>query len=81
MSDEPGEIRMPSEAERANALDCLRCGSLVRAEGPVDLRTGGHSGGWSVLLGGWADADEQLMKLLVFSCPKCGHIEFRVPTA
>jgi predicted nucleic-acid-binding Zn-ribbon protein len=81
MSDEPGEIRMPTEAERTNALDCLRCGSVVRAEGPVDLRTGGHSGGWSVLFGGWADVDEQLMKLLVFSCPKCGHIEFRVPIA
>lgn len=74
-------IQSATDDDRAKALDCLRCGSLIRDEGPIDLRTGGHSGGWSVLFGGWADAGEELMKLLVFSCPKCGHVEFRVPIA
>jgi uncharacterized C2H2 Zn-finger protein len=81
MSDETREIRAATDADRADLLDCLRCGSVLRAEGPIDLRTGGHSGGWSVLFGGWADVGEELMKLLVFSCPKCGHVEFRVPIA
>ena len=79
MSDDEGEIRPATDEDRAKALDCLRCGSVLRAEGPIDLRVGGHSGGWSVLFGGWADVNEALMKLRVFSCPKCGHVEFRVP--
>lgn len=74
-------VRAATDEERAQGMDCLRCGSVVRAEGPIDIRTGGHGGGWSVLFGGWADLDEALMKLLVFSCPKCGHVEFRVMTA
>jgi uncharacterized C2H2 Zn-finger protein len=79
--NESTPIQVATDVDRSNWLDCLRCGSVVREEGPIDLRVGGHSGGWSVLFGNIADLGEQLMKLLVFSCPKCGHVEFRVPIA
>jgi hypothetical protein len=78
MSDDI-EVRLATDAERQRALDCLRCGSVVRAQGPIDIRVGGHAGGWGLLFGDWADVDEGLLKLDLFSCPKCGHIEFRSP--
>lgn len=80
MSDDV-PVRAATDDERREAMDCLRCGSLIIAEGVIDLRMGGHSGGWSVLFGGWADLNEQLLKLNAFRCPSCGHVEFRMPTA
>lgn len=60
---------------------CLRCRSTLRDEGPIDIRVGGKTGGWGLLLGQWADVGENLLRLDLLSCPTCGHVEFRVPTA
>jgi predicted RNA-binding Zn-ribbon protein involved in translation (DUF1610 family) len=73
------EIRPATADERTRGLDCLRCGFLAYARGPLSLRTGGVSGGWSVLFGGWADIDEGTLSLHVYACPSCGHVEFRLP--
>jgi predicted RNA-binding Zn-ribbon protein involved in translation (DUF1610 family) len=80
MSEE-SQIRVATDVERGQSLDCLRCGSVIRAESSIDLRIGGRTGGWSLVFGGLADVGEGLLKLDLFSCPKCGHVEFRTPRA
>lgn len=78
MSDDEVEIRPATDAERRLAMDCLRCGMLTRAEGPMKIRVGGVGGGWSFLFGDIAEIGESTMKLELYSCPNCGHVEFRV---
>lgn len=81
MSEDEVEIRVATADERRLGLDCLRCGSRVVDQGTWDLRTGGTSGGWSVLFGGWADLGEDTVRLAVTACPSCGHLEFRAPSS
>jgi hypothetical protein len=71
----------PGEFDAIPSTACLRCRSTLRDEGPIDIRVGGKSGGWGLLLGQWADVGENLLRLDLLSCPTCGHVEFRVPTA
>jgi hypothetical protein len=78
MSEDKGEIRPVTDEERRQAMDCLRCGMVVRREGPIKLRVGGVSGGWNFLVGNLAELGEATMELDLYSCANCGHIEFRV---
>jgi hypothetical protein len=58
---------------------CLRCGEPLYALGPVDFRIGGRHGGWSLLLGNWADWDEDVVKLEVLACKHCRRLELKLP--
>ena len=78
MSEDKGEIRPVTAEERPGAMDCLRCGMVVRRDGPIKLRIGGVGGGWNFLVGDIAELGEGTMTLDLYSCPNCGHIEFRV---
>ena len=73
------EIRPATAEERAQRLDCLRCGSLTYARGKMTLRTGGVGGGWSLLIGELADIGEGTVDVNAYACPNCGHVEFRLP--
>jgi len=78
MDDQP-EIRTATPEERVNALDCLRCGTLVQRQGIWALRTGGSSGGMTALFGALVELSEGTVDLDVTVCPSCGHVEFRAP--
>ncbi len=78
---DPLEAQPATSAEVIPSDQCLRCRTVLRDEGPVDLRVGGKSGGWGLILGQWADVGEGLLHFDLLSCPSCGHVEFRVPTA
>jgi len=55
---------------------CKTCGVEMQFAGENAFRTGGTSGGWKFLFGGWAELDENVMPLLLYVCPKCGKVEF-----
>lgn len=59
--------------------ECLRCGATVQSLGVEEFRVGGASGGWKLLFGEWAELGEEMLKLEVRACPRCAHVEFRVP--
>jgi len=77
--DDEVELRTATAEERTLALDCLRCGSVVRREGRWKLRTGGSSGGMTAVFGALAELGEATIELDVTVCPSCGHVEFRAP--
>lgn len=67
----------------ANALSGVNR-HLARLIGPliggvVVAVVGGTSGGWKLLFGEWAVLGEEMLKLEVRACPRCAHVEFRVP--
>ncbi len=55
---------------------CYRCDIYLEYVGRIPFRTGGMQGGWELLLGAWADIDEDILKLDSFRCLKCGKVEF-----
>ncbi len=73
------DLRLATADEKTQRLDCLRCGFLVHPEGTMTVRTGGVEGGWSLLIGNWADVGEGTLDLNAYLCPNCGHVEFRLP--
>jgi hypothetical protein len=73
-------LRTATAEERRLGLDCLRCGTVVHAEGTWQLRTGGSSGGMTALFGAWAEMGETIIDVDVTRCLACGHLEFRSPS-
>ena len=65
--------------DAANSLSCLRCESEMQSGGVHEFRTGGTTGGWKLLFGEWAELGEDLLKLEVLGCQRCGYVELRVP--
>jgi hypothetical protein len=58
---------------------CCRCDIYLEFVGQIPFRTGGMKGGWEMLLGAFADIDEDLVKFDIFKCFKCGKLEFFDP--
>jgi hypothetical protein len=48
----------------------------MQSLGEIAIRVGGVSGGWHVLFGAWADADEGLLPIDLYRCPSCKRVEF-----
>ena len=70
-----------NEGYPAAGIDCLRCGVELRELGPAEIRIGGTRGGWKLLFGEWAELGEDMVTLDFLACPKCRHIELRLPEA
>jgi hypothetical protein len=60
---------------------CLRCDVELRDLGPAEFRVGGTSGGWKLFFGEWAELGEDTVMLDLLACPKCRHVELRLPEA
>ena len=60
-------------------VGCLRCGVEFRELGPAEFRIGGTRGGWKLLFGEWAELGEDMVTIELLACPKCRHIEMRLP--
>lgn len=58
---------------------CFRCDIYLEFVGQIPFRVGGMKGGWEMLLGAFADLNEDLIRLDTFRCFKCGKIEFFDP--
>jgi hypothetical protein len=63
----------------AAGVECLRCGVELRDLGPAEFRIGGTRGGWKLFFGEWAELGEDMVTLDLLACPKCRHIEMRLP--
>ena len=57
---------------------CLRCGAGLTSMGTHDFRFGGMTGGFKLLLGEWAELNEEKLRLEVLACPDCRRVELRV---
>jgi len=57
-------------------MQCASCQSPMQSLGEISLRIGGTTGGWHLLFGQWADANEDLFPLDLFRCTKCKRVEF-----
>ena len=66
-------------AQEKQTRACLRCGGPMESMGIVDLRVGGTTGKWKLLVGEWAELGEGLIHLELRACPRCSHVEFRLP--
>ena len=65
----------------AAGIDCLRCGVELRDLGAAEFRIGGTKGGWKLFFGEWAELGEDMVAIDLLACPKCRHIEMRLPEA
>jgi hypothetical protein len=63
----------------AAGVECLRCGVELRDLGTAEFRIGGTRGGWKLFFGEWAELGEDMVTLDLLACPKCRHIEMRLP--
>lgn len=72
-------VPLADAADRAAAMDCLRCGSRITLVGEQALRAGGKTGAAAFFLGQWAELDEEHLRVVIFVCPSCRHIELRAP--
>jgi hypothetical protein len=63
------------------SVRCLRCDVELRDLGPAEFRVGGTSGGWKLFFGEWAELGEDMVTLDLLACPKCRHVELRLPEA
>ena len=57
---------------------CLRCGTGLTSMGTHVFRFGGMTGGVKLLLGEWAELNEEKLRLEVLACPDCRRVEFRL---
>jgi hypothetical protein len=57
-------------------MECANCKKPMEPLGQVPIRVGGTSGGWHLVLGNWADLDEDVLPLDVYRCVKCKRVEF-----
>lgn len=55
--------------------DCLRCGGELRHRGVFRFRTGGESGGMTVIFS-LVQLSEALVALHVLVCVRCRQVEF-----
>lgn len=55
---------------------CSRCGNPMEALAQLPLRTGGTTGGWHIVFGQLADAEEEIVTLDFFRCRQCRRVEF-----
>ena len=63
------------------SVRCLRCDVELRDLGPAEFRVGGTSGGWKLFFGEWAELGEDMVALDLLACPRCRHVELRLPEA
>jgi DNA-directed RNA polymerase subunit RPC12/RpoP len=63
------------------SVRCLRCDVELRDLGPAEFRVGGTSGGWKLFFGEWAELGEDMVTLDLLACPRCRHVELRLPEA
>ena len=68
-----------SGVERPADDACLRCGGSLDSMGVEKFRTGGTSGGLKLLIGEWGELGEHMIPLELLACPRCCHVEFRLP--
>ena len=68
-----------NEEYPAAGIECLRCAAGLRDLGPAEFRVGGTRGGWKLLFGEWAELGEDMVTIDLLACPKCRHIEMRLP--
>ena len=54
---------------------CIRDSTSM---GTHDFRFGGMTGGFKLLLGEWAELNEEKLRLEVLACPDCRRVELRV---
>ena len=57
-------------------MKCAACKTEMDSLGQIPIRVGGVTGGWHLLMGGWADMRESVMTLDVYRCATCKRIEF-----
>ena len=63
------------------SVRCLRCDVELQDLGPAEFRVGGTSGGWKLFFGEWAELGEDMVTLDLLACPRCRHVELRLPEA
>ena len=64
------------------SVRCLRCDVELRDLGPAEFPRGRQtSGGWKLFFGEWAELGEDMVTLDLLACPKCRHVELRLPEA
>ena len=69
MTDEPQPTGKP----------CLRCRTELQSLGETTLRTGGSRGAWKLIFGELAELGEGTMAVDLLACPRCRHLELRLP--
>ena len=67
---------MENNTSNRAPLQCLRCQQPLQSLGELPLRSGGKTGGANFWLGEWAELSERIVRLDVYRCSRCGHLEF-----
>ena len=68
-----------TDAPAGAGRHCLRCGTELVWLDPVRFRTGGAGGVATAILGGWAEAGESILELVLLGCPGCGEATLLIP--
>ena len=58
---------------------CLGCKGPLQSLGVEHFRVGGVSGGWTALMGQWAEIGEGILDMELLACRACRRVELRVP--
>ena len=58
---------------------CLVCKAPLQSLGVEHFRVGGVSGGWTALMGQWAEIGEGILDIELLACRNCRRVELRVP--
>ena len=77
----PSEMKVHQcgpDVDRPEPDGCLRCETALASMGTHDFRFGGMTGGVKLLLGEWAELNEEKLRLEVLACPDCRRVELRV---
>ena len=77
----PSEMKVHgcrADAGADKAMSCLGCRTRLDALGIRDFRFGGMTGGVKLLLGEWAELNEETLRLEVLACPDCRRVELRL---
>ena len=61
--------------EPGPAPTCMACGIELESLGTLPIRTGGASGLRNVLLGSWSEAEEEVVTVDIFRCPRCKRLD------
>ena len=64
-----------------NEKCCAACKTDLTFVGIRDLRTGGHGGLATALLGAFAVQSEDLLRVSLWGCASCGRLELFLPPA
>ncbi len=68
-----------SEEQQPTGDLCLRCRAELQSLGETSLRTGGSRGALKLIFGEWAELGEGTMKVELLACPRCRHLELKLP--